>query len=221
MMGVTLAFSQKQNLLETKSPQSTLGTKSLEVATKSQPSNPGIKSPQSNLGTKSPQLAAKPSQSNLGTKSPQLAATSLQSNLGTKSLQVATKSPQSNQSLSPRPKTTPNTIADGWIFIGNINKASDSAVVGKSLIKGSQFIDSPVVPSVGSIVTVTVRSGVMLRKNRPQKPNFNPKEQKALAIVKRREKLKILKVESVTPSNTPQPNTKVWAKVHRCGRACN
>jgi hypothetical protein len=111
-------------------------------------------------------------------------------------------------------------MADGWIFIGNSNNASASALVGKPLIKGSQFIDSSVVPSVGSIVTVTVREGVTLRKNRPQKPNFNPKEQRTLAIIKPREKLKILKVESVTPSNTTRPVTKVWAKIHRCGKAC-
>jgi uncharacterized protein YcfJ len=36
LMGVTLAFSPKQNLLETKSPQSNLGIKSPQLATKSQ-----------------------------------------------------------------------------------------------------------------------------------------------------------------------------------------
>jgi gas vesicle protein len=130
---------------------------------------------------------------------------------------LATKSPEYNQSLSP----TLETIADGWIFIGNINNASASALVERSLIKGSESTNLRVVPSVGSIVTVTVRPGLSLRKNRPQEPKFNHKEQKALAILKPREKLKILKVEFFTPSQTTAPATKVWAKVHRCGSACN
>jgi hypothetical protein len=65
---------------------------------------------------------------------------------------------------------------------------------------------------------------VTLRKNRPQAPNFNPQEQKPLAIIKPTEKLKILKVESITPSNTPRlatPATKIWAQVDRCGSSCN
>jgi hypothetical protein len=61
----------------------------------------------------------------------------------------------------------------------------------------------------------------MMRKNRPQAPNFNPKEQKALAIIKPREKLKILKVEAITPSTTTRSATKVWAQVDRCGSSCN
>jgi hypothetical protein len=56
-----------------------------------------------------------------------------------------------------------------------------------------------------------------LRKNRPQKPNFNYKQQKALTIIKPKEKLKIIKVESVTPSNTTRPVIQVWAQVQRCG----
>ena len=164
-----------------------------------------IKSPESNLIIKSAQLATKSPTFNLEKKSPQLAR----------------KSSTSNQSLKPVPKTTPKTIADGWIFLGDINKNSASGLPGKPLIKGSEYINSGVVPSIGSVVTVSVRPGVMMRKNRPQAPNFNPKEQKALAIIKPREKLKILKVEAITPSTTTRSATKVWAQVDRCGSSCN
>jgi hypothetical protein len=153
----------------------------------------------------------------LVTKSP----TSNTSNLEKKPTQLATKSPTPNQGLKPVPKTTPKQTADGWIFLGNINKSSASGIVGKSIVKGSRSINSAVVPSVGAIVTVSVRPGVTLRKNRPQAPNFNPKEQKALAVIKSTEKLKILKVESMTASNTTRPATKVWAQVDRCGSSCN
>src|SRR5919202_4382137 len=99
---------------------------------------------------------------------------------------VVTQSPESNQvlrptqtTIAPSPTTKPpKTIADGWIFIGNINKVSASSLGGKPLIKGAQLIDSPIVPSVGSIVSVSVRPGVALRKNKPQEPDFNYKKQK-------------------------------------------
>jgi gas vesicle protein len=140
--------------------------------------------------------------------------------LETKPIELTQELPKSNHSIIPTSKPTPTTIADGWIFVGNINKTSASALAGKSLINGSQSINSSVVPSVGSIVTVTVKPGVTLRKNKPQKPNFNPQQQKALAVIKDREKLKIIKVESITASNTTQPVTKVWAQVHKCGSVC-
>jgi hypothetical protein len=138
--------------------------------------------------------------------------------LSSKPKLLGTKPLKSNPTLSPKPVMS----ADGWIFLGNINKASAEALGRKSLIKSSQLTNSPVVPSVGSIVTVTVRPGLTLRKNRPQKPKFNYKEQKALAIVKPGEKLKILKVESVTPSDITRPATQVWAKVRKCAsKACS
>ncbi len=133
---------------------------------------------------------------------------------------LGTQSLQFNQSISPGLETTPETIAQGWIFLGNINNASNSAMVGKPLIKGSQSTDSLVVPSVGSMVTVNVRPGVTLRNNKPEVPNSNHKQEKALAILKPREKLKILKVEFVS-SNTTLSTKKVWAKVHKCDINCN
>ncbi|WP_017314677.1 YtxH domain-containing protein [Mastigocladopsis repens] len=138
------------------------------------------------------------------------------------------KSSASSQSLSAIPETTPETtperslktMTDGWIFIGNVNQASNSLLLGKPLIKSSQSTDSSIVPSVGSIVTVTVKPGVTLRDNKPQAPRFSHQKQKALAILKPQEKLKILKVEFVTDPSTTQPPTRVWAKVHKCGSAC-
>ena len=127
----------------------------------------------------------------------------------------------STRSRTAIPASDPSasTPADGWIFIGNINKTSTPAF-GKPLIEGSQSTDSSVVPSVGALVTVRFEPGVTLRDNVPQKPNFSYKEQKALDVVKPAEKLKILQVESIAP---PQATkfTSVWAKVDRCGGDCN
>ncbi|NMG21859.1 YtxH domain-containing protein [Brasilonema bromeliae] len=138
--------------------------------------------------------------------------------------QLVMKSSASSQSLSSIPETTPErtppTMTDGWIFLGHINKASDSVLVGKTLIKSSESTDSRIIPSVGSIVAVAVEPGIKLRDNRPQPPNFSPQQQKALAILKPQEKLKILKVEFVNPSSTTESPIKVWAKVRRCGDAC-
>jgi hypothetical protein len=56
-------------------------------------------------------------------------------------------------------------------------------LIGKPLIKGSQYTNSAVVPSVESIVTVTVKPGVRLRKNKPNAAKFSYKEE-ALAVLK-------------------------------------
>ncbi|QDL10433.1 hypothetical protein DP113_23215 [Brasilonema octagenarum UFV-E1] len=138
--------------------------------------------------------------------------------------QLVIKSSASSQSLSPISETTSirtaPTMTDGWIFVGNINKASDSVLVGKTLIKSSQPTNSPIIPSVGSIVAVAVEPGITLRDNKPQPPNFSHQQQKALAILKPQEKLKILKVEFVKSSSTTESPIKVWAKVRKCGSAC-
>ena len=97
LIGVTLAFSPKPNLIGTKSPESNQVTTSSELA---------IKSAESNRVAKPPKVEREAQKSNLGTKSPQLAK----------------KSPKSSQSLSLTPETKPKTIADGWIFIGNVTR---------------------------------------------------------------------------------------------------
>ncbi|GAA6617044.1 hypothetical protein [Scytonema sp. NUACC26] len=143
----------------------------------------------------------------------------------------AIKSPESRQvessqsfksvsaaTSSPKLKEVP--IADGWIFLGNVNNHPGAVSVGKPLSEDLQSTDSRVVPSAGSIVTVTVKPGVTLRKNRPQLPNFSYQEQKAVAVLKPKEKLKVLKVEFVPTPSTTQ-TTRVWAKVSKCGNDCN
>lgn len=138
------------------------------------------------------------------------------------------QSSASYQSVSPivetipeiKSKTTSETITDGWMFIGNINKTLDSSLVGKPLIKSSKSTNSVIVPSVGSIVAVTVQPGVTLRDNKPQPPNFSHQEQKAIAILKPQEKLRILKVELIKLPSTTQSPIKVWAKVRRCESGC-
>ncbi|MGB3653104.1 MAG: hypothetical protein WBA41_18050 [Rivularia sp. (in: cyanobacteria)] len=119
----------------------------------------------------------------------------------------------------PASEPSASTPADGWIFIGNINKTSPAS--GKPLLKGSQSTDSSVVPSVGALVTVNFDPGVTLRDNAPQKPNYSYKEQKALDVVKPAEKLKILQVELIPSPQTNKSVTSVWAKVDRCGKNCD
>ncbi|NJM20313.1 MAG: DUF1664 domain-containing protein [Richelia sp. RM1_1_1] len=128
---------------------------------------------------------------------------------------ITLKQPTSDQSLTPT-----REIADGWIFIGNINNTSTPGFSGKSLVKGSQSTDSPIIPSRGAIVTVNVEPGLTLRENVPQKPNFSYKEQKVLDVVYPTEKLKILDVELIASPQVTKPITSVWAKVYRCGSDC-
>lgn len=116
-------------------------------------------------------------------------------------------------------KLTPNTNDEnfnGWIFIGQVKNASDSPTTKKTLVGSSISIDSPVVPSRESQVTV-IRS-VSLRDNRPQKPNFNPKEQKLLGVIKSGQKVIIVDT-FVVPKNSSV--TSVFAKVRKCDVACN
>jgi hypothetical protein len=116
-------------------------------------------------------------------------------------------------------KLTPNTNDenfDGWIFIGQVKNASDSPTTKKTLVGSSISIDSPVVPSKESEVTV-IRS-VSLRDNRPQKPNFNPKEQKLLGVIESGQKVIIVDT-FVLPRNSSI--TSVFAKVRKCDVACN
>jgi gas vesicle protein len=136
---------------------------------------------------------------------------------------VETKLPQSGQSLNSASASAPilDKSPDGWIFLGSTKYISDSILFGKPLIEGSQSTDSPVIPSVGSVVTVTAKPGVTLRKNRPQPPSFSYQEQAFLAVVKPNQKLKIINLEFITPNSTNQPETKVWAQVQRCASTCN
>ncbi|MUG99258.1 hypothetical protein F7734_45995 [Scytonema sp. UIC 10036] len=133
---------------------------------------------------------------------------------------------QSSQSIEQVSAATSSSklkavpVPDGWIFLGNVNGNPGTASVGKPLSEDLQSTDSRVVPSAGAIVTVTVKPGVTLRGNRPHLPHFSYQEQKALAVLKPKEKLKVLKVEFVPNPSTTQ-TTRVWAKVSQCGKDCH
>jgi hypothetical protein len=105
---------------------------------------------------------------------------------------------------------------EGWIFIGQVKNASDSPTTKKTLVGSSISIDSPVVPSRQSEVTVI--QSVSLRDNRPQKPNFNPKDQKLLGVIESGQKVIIVDT-FVVPRNSSL--TSVFAKVRKCDVACN
>ncbi|MBD2775004.1 hypothetical protein [Iningainema tapete] len=131
---------------------------------------------------------------------------------------LKTKTLSSNM-VAPTVEKRAEISADGWIFLGNVNNVSTTMQEGNPLIEGSQSTNSPVVPSVGAIVTVTATPGLTLRANRPKEPNYNYQEQKALAVIKQNEKLKIIKIEFVKPNRFIQTAT-TWAKVDRCGQDC-
>jgi SpoU rRNA methylase family enzyme len=128
---------------------------------------------------------------------------------------------ESNQSIKrvsaaiPSAQLRKASIPNGWIFLGNVDNNPGAVSVGKPLSKDLQSTDSRVVPAAGAIVTVTVKPGVTLRQNRPQLPNFNYQEQKAISILKPQQKLKVLKVEFIPNPNTAQ-TTRVWAQVSKC-----
>jgi hypothetical protein len=121
----------------------------------------------------------------------------------------------SNQTTKLTPNTNDENF-DGWIFIGQVKNASDSPTNKKTLIGSSISIDSPVVPSRESEVTVI--QSVSLRDNRPQKPNFNPKEQKLLGVIESGQKVIIVDT-FVVPRNSSV--TSVFAKIRKCNVACN
>ncbi len=133
---------------------------------------------------------------------------------------LGVKSLESNLTLSSKAEKKLDIYADGWIFLGIINKSSSTALMKNSLIEGPKSTDSPVVPSVGEVVTITAKPGVTLRKSRPQEPNYSYQEEKALAILKQNDKLKILKVESIKNYQNLQ-TVKIWAEVHKCGKSCH
>lgn len=117
------------------------------------------------------------------------------------------------------PNLTYNSIQNitpiGWIRIGVVNNASGSLSAGEPLIRSSKpqlapSVDSPVVPSIGEVVTV--KKLVNLREDRPK--SYLPK---MIASLKPGEKLVIVKVE---PLVIP-PRKEVWAQVGRCNRVCD
>ncbi len=84
------------------------------------------------------------------------------------------------------------------------------------MVGSSISIDSPIVPSREAKVTVI--QSVSLRDQRPQKPNFNPKEQKLLSVIEPGQKVIIVDTFVVPKKSSV---TSVFAKVRKCDVACN
>jgi hypothetical protein len=124
-------------------------------------------------------------------------------------------SPASNHTNLIKSNTNHENF-EGWIFIGQVKNASNSPTTKKTLVGSSISIDPPVVPSKKSKATVI--QTVSLRDKRPQKPNFNPKEQKLLSVIESGQKVIIVDT-FVVPRNSSV--TSVFAKVRKCDVACN
>ena len=102
--------------------------------------------------------------------------------------------------------------SEGWIFIGRLNNPTNSNF-GAALSSSSTSINPAIIPSLGSVLTVT--KPVNLRKNRPQKPDFEPAKQKSLGIIKDGEKVVVLDAVVIRPKKFA-----VWAKVRTCDGEC-
>ena len=139
-----------------------------------------------------------------------------------------TNSPQLQQSLVPSPpqsstsnptsSPSPKVSADEWMYIGDIDKNLPDSLEGTPLL--DSWISPSIFPSVNSVVTITNRIGVNLRKDKPQPPEFEYENQELLGLAKYGEKFEVLETATV-PSQKRTDILKVWAKVRRCSHTCN
>lgn len=114
--------------------------------------------------------------------------------------------------------STRNLTPIGWIRIGVVSNISGSLSAGEKLLQSSNprlasSIDTPVVPSIGAVVTVN--NPVNLREKRPQ--TYLPD---TLGLLKPGEKLIILKVKPLVIHDPNLPRMEVWAEVGRCDHTC-
>ncbi len=128
-------------------------------------------------------------------------------------------SSEPNKALSSIQNVTPI----GWIRIGIINNTSSNLSFVQPLLQSSDdrsapSIDSPVVPSIGAVVTV--KNPVNLRKTRPQEYHNSDLPQK-VGLLKPEEKLIILKVQRLINTDFNSFRIEVWAQVGRCKAACD
>lgn len=138
--------------------------------------------------------------------------------IGINHLRVLLKMP------SFEPNLTSNSIQNittpiGWIRLGIVNNASSRLFVGERLIQSSEphlapSIDSPVVPSIGSVVAV--KNKVNLRKDR-----LKTSMPELLTKLQPGEKLVIVKLEPLVIHNANLPQKEVWAQVGRCDNRCD
>lgn len=120
---------------------------------------------------------------------------------------TVTPVPVAQNFVPPQPSNQPRSI--GWIRIGAVNNSAGFPYVGETLIATTQpvTISPPLVPSPGSVVTVT--TGVNLRKDMPQKPNYDLPDK--VGVLKQGQQIVILKVDSFSQSSSDE--IRVWAEV--------
>lgn len=110
------------------------------------------------------------------------------------------------------PTISPSQITSiGWIRLGSVENVSGSASVGETLIATTQPVTiSPiVVPRIGSQVTTI--TGVNLRRNVPQPPDYKLEEK--ISVLQPNQQLKIINLKTFVDTNSPSPYTVVWAEV--------
>jgi hypothetical protein len=122
---------------------------------------------------------------------------------------------------SSKPNTTlklaPNTTPVGWIRIGVVNNTVSNFSIVEQLLQSSDrhlapSIDSPVVPSVGAVVSV--KNPVNLRRSIPQTSSDLPPK---VGVLKPQQKLVILRVRRLLDASS---NIEVWAQVGKCNKSC-
>jgi len=115
------------------------------------------------------------------------------------------------ESQNPSSKSKESSSSYGWIRLGAVKNASGSALVGESLIATTQPVTiSPiVVPRIGSQVTTI--TGVNLRINVPQPPDYKLEEK--ISVLQPNQQLKIINLKTFVDRNSPSPYTVVWAEV--------
>jgi hypothetical protein len=119
----------------------------------------------------------------------------------------------------PNFSASQNVTPIGWLRLGVVNNSSGSLSAGELLIQSSNprlapSVDSPVVPSIGEVVSVKNR--VHLRKDIPK-----PYLSESLASLEPGEKLVIVKVEPLVRVDSNFSRKEVWAQVGRCEHSCD
>jgi serine/threonine protein kinase, bacterial len=107
--------------------------------------------------------------------------------------------------------SAPQARSLGWVRLGAVGNTSGFAAVGEPLIETTQPVTvAPiVVPEINAqIVTIT---GVNLRSDHPQPPNFRLAGKKSTLLANQR--LKIINIKTFVDRTSPSPYTVVWAEV--------
>ncbi|MBO3459995.1 toll/interleukin-1 receptor domain-containing protein [Aetokthonos hydrillicola Thurmond2011] len=125
-------------------------------------------------------------------------------------------------SFSEKPNTilnpAPNVTAIGWIRLGIVNNNVTSFSVVEQLLQSSDphlapSIDSPVVPSIGAVVSV--KNPVNIRKSIPEE--YDSDLPRKVGLLKPQQKLVILRVRRLMNVSS---RIEVWAQVGKCQKSC-